>query len=156
MWYMLRLDDHVRIFSPTMTSSDRCSLYLHRFGAYFKHHQAICSEIGVQVIHPLRLLLVLFSILCYCNVYWTWCWIKCVKWVGSLNMSIFALRSQILLYILQLSPVNKVGTLCKMKIETLRFANLFKLYLTEYTTPSNHLMFKMDPIATAPTLHPCT
>ena len=68
-----------------MTSSDRCSLYLHRFGAFEMSLSNTLWKWCVQVIHPNAIIcfwLFFFSILCQCNVYWTWCSIKCVNRVA--------------------------------------------------------------------------
>lgn len=69
-----------------MTSSDRCSLYLHRFGAFEMSLSNTPWKWCVQVIHPNAIIVwfrfFFFSILCQCNVYRTWCSIKCVNRVA--------------------------------------------------------------------------
>ena len=81
-----------------MTSSDRCSLYLHRFGAFEmslsntlwkmacpgnppQRHSFVCRSFFCFFV-VVVLFYVVFSLVpfwCQCNVYWTWCSIKRVN-----------------------------------------------------------------------------
>lgn len=77
-----------------MTSSDRCSLYLHRFGAFEMSLSNTLWKYYVQVIHPYAIIssFFFFSILCQCNVYWTWCSIKCVNRLACNSVCVLHLR----------------------------------------------------------------